>query len=865
VDAVEQEQSERLSPEQRESPSLAFGPVLALLACLLGAWIAAGSIGLLAHPLRRVLVLLALGVALLAPDVGAARRWLRVLLTPLVAIAAAWMVTLPTPAANVMAVALVGAFLAFVSARPAREVLSAASTAIALFGLTILARTSIPWLWLVANGLGRTLGALPGVLTSHPLHVGATFGGLDFLILMGLLWALCLRHTATPRIGRTLYGCAGILIGHLIYLMALSGVPTLLEWVPQPTAQSDFSLAGLLHHALPWNAPALAGALQLVVAGAILRWSDWTRPIDVRPARRPAISARVRAALVAAALAMAILLPVVTLLHTQPPGIAGKRIVFYEKGFLNWLKPTHDSYGRLSSGMYGMLRPFVESLGAESLISADLSEDDLREADALVLLFPNEPWADGQLERIGDFARRGGAVLVMGEHTTRDPNGTNRFNDVLAPTRMKIRFDSATFAIGGWLHSYETLDHPVTTGVPDDRNQFGVVIGASVQARWPARPLLAGRWGWADPGDESSSRAMMGNGRYDGGEQLGDIVLAAEQPMGKGKIIAFGDTSSLQNAINVSSHAFNARLFAYLTGNMRAHPWWRQCLGISIVLFLMALLSRRSVPWKTALIVIGLTGSLAVCHQSTVASATTGLLPDGRSASPNNLAYIDASHLPAYSGESWRPDGIGGLALTLMRNGYLALTLPELTSEALDRAGLLVSIAPARSFSEAEIEAVIDFVNEGGTFIVTTGYDSARASLPLLKQFGFSFGQDALQEPAPLGHFKSPYLESEDRRVYVRFHAAWPIRCTDPNARVIANGRDNQPVIIARRIGAGRVILVGDTGFAMNKNLEQQNGQPFEGLRENADFWRWLISTLHDEPMWIPPALHGTPAGEVTP
>jgi hypothetical protein len=41
----------------------------------------------------------------------------------------------------------------------------------------------------------------------------------------------------------------------------------------------------------------------------------------------------------------------------------------------------------------------------------------------------------------------------------------------------------------------------------------------------------------------------------------------------------------------------------------------------------------------------------------------------------------------------------------------------------------------------------------------------------------------------------------------------------------------------------------------MNKNLEQESGQPFEGLRENADFWRWLITLLRDEPMWIPPAL----------
>jgi hypothetical protein len=38
------------------------------------------------------------------------------------------------------------------------------------------------------------------------------------------------------------------------------------------------------------------------------------------------------------------------------------------------------------------------------------------------------------------------------------------------------------------------------------------------------------------------------------------------------------------------------------------------------------------------------------------------------------------------------------------------------------------------------------------------------------------------------------------------------------------------------------VILVGDSEFATNANLEHEGGEPFEGLRENADFWRWLIS-----------------------
>jgi hypothetical protein len=836
---------------------------MAILACLMAGWIAAGSTGLLAHPLQRVLTLIALGAALLAPGMDTSRRWWRILLTPPVACAAAYMAFLASVPANIMAAAFVLAFLATISKGQDKDALRTGAVAVVVLGLYHFARTSIPWVWLGTDRIGQGLTWLVGLATRQPLHVGATFAGLDGLIVMGVLWVLYARATKPPQTARIAFGLIAIVGSHLLYLIVLSYAPSAVaNLTPDQGAESSF-LANLLHKAVPWNLPALACLIQLPIAGAMLRWSVWVSPNDRQQTNRPAPLPATRLALAAAALSMAVLLPVATVLDTKPLTATGKKIVFYEKGFLNWLKPTHDSYGRLSSGMYGMLPVFVESLGAECVISPDLSEADLQNADTLVLIFPDEPWSEGQLNRIERFVRQGGSLLVMGEHTTGDPNGSNPFNDVLASTAMRVRFDSATFAVGGWLHSYEALNHPATAGIADDRNQFSVVIGASVKAKWPARPLLAGRWGWADKGDEASERAMMGNGRYDTAEKLGDLVLAAEQPLGKGRIVVFGDTSGFSNGINVSSHVFTSRLLAYLADGRNAHPAWRQVVGILILGFLLVLLCRRPGQWRTALVAIGLTASLTVCVSANAAAAN--ILPDGLRASPNNLAYVDGSGLAIYSGESWRPNGVGGLALTLMRNGYLPLTLSEPSPQRLERAGLLVSGARSRTYSEPEVDAIDRFVRNGGIVILTVGCDRAGASLPLLKRFGFAFGPDDAREPAPLGHFKSPYLETEGQRVYVRFHAAWSIRCEDPNAQVIAYGRDNQPVILLRRVGAGKIVFIGDTFFATNQNLEHEDGTPFEGLRENADFWRWLIALLRDERVWIPPALQNDSAAEVTP
>jgi hypothetical protein len=893
-----------------------WDPVVTTLAGVTAAWMAAGSVGLLAHPLQRALTLLLLGVAVLVQrTIPRARTATDVARLLLVLSAVAYMIALPLPAANIMSVAVLLALFASTSTGQGKSILLASSTAVAVFGLYRFAVASIPWLWLAVHSVGRGLGDTAGLVTGRPLWIGATFAGIDFLVLTGVFWGLYLPYTAPPRTGRAIYGLAGILGGHLVYLVLLSYVPDLLTAAgPLPAGDTGgATYLRLLHLAVPWNLPAVACGIHLLIIAAMLRWPSWPSGASKQSAPDHAIDPRSLEAVIAhretvtlgaGALAtalrharqtlgklplaaatwrswmysvhvnkrlttpaarfgvvalVAILLPVISVFHRGSPGLTGKRIVFYEKGFLNWLKPVHDSYGRLSSGMYGMLPVFLESLGAKSLISADLSEADLQDADVLVLIFPDDPWQEGQLPRIHDFVARGGSLLVLGEHTTRGENGHSRFNEVLAPTALQVRFDSATFAVGGWLQSYEALSHPTTVGIADDQNQFGVVIGASLEARWPARPILVGQWGWADPGDEASSRAMMGNDRYDAGEKLGDLVLAAEQPLGQGRIVALGDTSGLTNAINVSSYVFTRRLFAYLAGGGHTHPAWRQLAAVLASALLAGLLCRRPEAWKTSLAALALTASLAA--GTAVGQTDRNLLPDGRRQNPNNLAYIDAAHVGAYSHESWRPDGIGGLALTLMRNGYLTLALPTLNSERLARAGLFISIAPLRPFAPAEIRAVKTFVNDGGTFILMVGHDESAPSATLLSAFGLRVGmpQNKALEPEPFGHFKSPYMESEGKRVYVRFHAAWPVAADDPNAHVFAYGRDDRPVMIMRRFGKGAVVLIGDTCFATNQNLEREDGSPFEGLRENADFWRWFLTVLRREPMWVPPLLRSSP------
>ena len=864
----------RTTPETAHASSP--GACALLIAATMGlaaAWVAAGSVGLMGHPLRRGLVWVLLILTLMAVRPARTKRWRLLPLLAAVALTAGMLASSLRPV-NVLAVAVLLCTVAWFRPPEERLPLVVAAESALVLAIYRLLVSSVPLIWQASDCGGWALGWVVAKLTGGQLHIGATFGGLDYLVVMTYLvvrLSIMSPDTTRSKVVRAALRIALLVACHLAYLMLLRYTTDILAALPTEAAATPDALspsstgpgsafAHLMRELLPWNLLIFAAVLHCLLAYLFLwqaRRLDAGREASGRPSQ-PWTAGRTRYFLIAVALMSAAAFPVATTVCWQGLELEGKRIVVHEKGFLNWLKPEHGDYGRLGSGMYGMLPAYLESFGAECLISPDLKAADLDMADALVLIYPDEPWSEGQLERIWRFVRSGGSLLVLAEHTVREDDGANRINEVLAPTSITVEFDSSMFAVGGWLHSYDALAHPTTAGISDEENAFGLVIGATLQAGWNARPLIAGRWGWSDVGDETNSSAMMGNREYDPGEKLGDLILAAEQPYGLGKIIVFGDTSGFTNGLTVGCHAYTSRLYAYLASSVSTcQAFWRQLLGLCLAVLLIILVLQRPTAGQILATALVVGVSLSVCNL--ISGARAEVLPDGRFKSPNNLAYVDASHLHAYSRESWRPEGVMGLCLTLMRNGYLTLMLPELTDQRLERARVLVSVAPLRPYSELERRSIESFVEDGGILICTAGCDEGKAVEPLLRNLGYHLGGDPgiwrenPGEPTPLGHFKTAFFNGGDYRAYVRFHAAWRIDCDDPNALVVSYHPPDKPLIMIRRYGKGLVALIGDTCFAMNKNLERESGEPFEGMRENADFWRWFLALLGEGDMWYPP------------
>ena len=91
-----------------------------------------------------------------------------------------------------------------------------------MLGCFRFACDSIPTVWLAADGLGWMLGRLAGWLAGIRLEVGATFGGIDFLVLTAAIYAGWLICTAPPRRSRALWAAAAIVVGHFVYLIVLA-------------------------------------------------------------------------------------------------------------------------------------------------------------------------------------------------------------------------------------------------------------------------------------------------------------------------------------------------------------------------------------------------------------------------------------------------------------------------------------------------------------------------------------------------------------------------------------------------------------------------------------------------------------------
>lgn len=701
----------------------------------------------------------------------------------------------------------------------------------------------------------------------RPVDLGPTFSGFEPLVTVLCLAAVAVR-AASPRsrLRTAVLAALCIAAAQALFLLVMAYADGLIAWLPPRTAppETEINFIGqwtwgnALHALLPWNLPAVAVVLHGCAAAVILvvaRGEGEQQPTEPAPSSSVRRGAgqfdelfRFGPAVLAALALLAMML------GSRAVSLADKRVVAYEFGYLHWSKPVparRDPPAR----SYGMLATLIEMLGGKFTRTESLSDEELKSCDVLLVIHPDRPWAEETLDRIEQFVGRGGGLVVAAEPMVVEGERRSSDNELLERFGLEVRRATAVPAADGWEHSLRALGEPASAVPPGRGNRFGLVAPAPIRAPWPAHCVLSGRYGWAVPGSEA---AATGRGKYAAGRRLGDLCLAAERRFGQGRVIVLGDAAALTNDALPGSWEYVSRLLARAAATEQGdhHAPWRQGLALAALALLVGLLLARPEAVAigsagAAIAVAGIVLSLLVRYGSTP-------VPDGNSASPPALAYIDLSHANAVSDAPGERFSMTQFQRALMIAGMLPLGLDRITPERLEKAQLLVSPGPQRGFSSDEIAAIEAFVSGGGIFVCTIGAEEVRPMLPTLEQWGFHITPSpqppgrAPAEPWPLSAFRQIYRD-ERPNDYVQFYAGWPLdlaQGADPLVLWVGPRGEERPVVGQRVIGRGLMIVVADTYFAADDNMRPND----RGIVENDAFWQWLVGLTGRKPADQPPA-----------
>lgn len=690
----------------------------------------------------------------------------------------------------------------------AQEKLLAFLLAGLLISLYVVIQKHVPPVWFAIQESSRFFSGMLTRLTGHSLLLGATASGLHLLIFF-LLYAFSCFLLAKKRSWKSIAAVAGLaLLSNVVYLIAHS-------WLFIPLLRLFENTYHLGHsHYQAYNITSLNTPiffLALLAPALFLVGRKW-RAGELREPR----------------LQTGVMLPSFLLMLTgifvltfapASPRVGGK-VLLYDKGYLNWDKPVFGNYGDRSSGMFGVLPEFLQASGYEVKRSGEISAEVLSDCSVVVVINLQRPFLPEEHEEIWRFVHGGGALLALADHTglagIREP-----FNELLRPVGIEVNFDCAHY-ITNWDHAFEFFPHRAIS--PAQARNIGISIGASLTIPPRAQPMITAKYGYSDIGNANNDQnAFLGDRQYNHGELLGDIVLVSSASYGKGKVVVFGDTSTFQNVALVVAHEFVRQVFAWL--NSAGPSATLRALMIVVGLLAMGL-ALIVADWGRVLAATAYTSSATLLGLA----AATLFMGLGANASTfrGDIAYIDTSHMERVNFSLESDESFLGLIHNLMRNGFLPLEMDRFSKEALQSAKVFVAIAPTEPFSSSEIKALKQFVGDGGTFLLCSGWEDSAGSESTLRAFGLGL------ENVPLGP-----VEPEDNTAGVQFYNAWPIR--DDKAAITEalclQKESSYPLMMEQAGGSGRFIFISDTGFLRNGNLESFR----EYLPENIEFLKRLF------------------------
>jgi hypothetical protein len=415
-----------------------------------------------------------------------------------------------------------------------------------------------------------------------------------------------------------------------------------------------------------------------------------------------------------------------------------------------------ESYGRLSLYNYTLLRQWlrvhhtVEATPPDTTLPRELGQ-----YQVIIIKTPVLDYSADEIDRLEKYVKSGGGLLLIGDHTNLFGH-TQRLNAVAASYGIEFRSD-ATFpwdTAPPYVHqpSRYTGGDFLLKGI----GPFAVLTAASVVDRsfW-GNPFVR-TTGLVSEGADYSNMNYFGPLRLSPEDRVGPLALAMAKPYGRGKVVAWGD-STMWSSFSMF-HPEYPDLILRLVGYAGAPSTHALGQAFSLVagagLMGMLWIQRRrfggNSVLRVVLMVLPIGGILAV------GLPLQQTWPEVSSSVPAvvHTVAVDLEH----SKVSLRIDPTRHASAE--HNIYTAFyawigrlgvwPFPVKDWSTLSPSRPLVLLNPSKPFTGKESRAIGTFVRSGGTLLVLD--DAAQlldtTAPEVLRQFGIQY--HVSQEPEPL-------------------------------------------------------------------------------------------------------------------
>ncbi len=512
-----------------------------------------------------------------------------------------------------------------------------------------------------------------------------------------------------------------------------------------------------------------------------------------------------------------------------------KHIAIHNRGGLDWKRPTFEKPG----GMFGELPFFLLKFGYNvSLIDEDyIEQSSIKDAQILILINSAKDWDESELLVVDEFVKRGGTLLVFGDHT--NVFGLqDSLNQVTGRYGIEFKFDSGYYLRSGW-RGCLSASSSFIEGVWEEHSP-GIAIGASLNLFHGARPLVVGRYGHSDDGvKENVVGSFLGNYKYEPGEQAGDISLVATNTIGRGRVVVFGDTSTLQGGITRRLKYVVLPLLDWCSrpAGFLENRWVKTGLSLAVLAALFGLTANRVQN-----------GLALTCGFAIAFTASFLITPshDPLSKTGHNTVLIANCNVLNVGHYNMDVNAIGPLYSLIAKSGLHYYELNRWKTETVENAKAIVFVAPTKPIVGTQLEDIVQYEENGGIILVAAGHDHLRSVAELLRQ------HNLVIENRPMGTVTHNRIESAENRRFPRLLDAWPIESTNSikinerrDVKVLLEYSDEACVVFCRK-GLGGLLLISDSRFFSTRNIEKPPYFEWEG---NIQFVRHLfIEFLHIDP-----------------